>query len=141
MAAKGAVLTLPGTPPITILVGRLFFCEPGVALVFPAFGEAPEDTLVLKFDHTAAYPFGVAFCRGNDVCALLGPIEQARLEDPDDFKVAWQLWNEMEALRSGVTEYSIAVVAEDHSKGTLPLEYNGAHALLSGEAQPALSLA
>lgn len=103
LISKGAILTLPGAPLIRHLIGEVRWLSPTQVLVLSAFGETSADVLEVNFDDAEPHLAGVCFVQGNRVSAFLSLIENARVGDPDDYRVAWSLWQEVRPLRHALT--------------------------------------
>lgn len=101
MVAGGAILRTPGRPPGD-LVGEWRWQGDDGAFWFTAFGDAARDAHVLRFESFHSVPnLGVCFYRDGVVAATLSPIDATQLEDPDDYRVAWKLWQQVAPLRRG----------------------------------------
>lgn len=99
MVAVGAVITRPGTPLVRELVGALRWTGERELFWFTAFGEKPADGHLVAYDEIEIHSVGVCFVHGGAIAALLSTIEKAALDDPDDYRVAWRLWQEILPLR------------------------------------------
>lgn len=111
IVALGGVLTLAGVPLQRFLVGDLRWLGEHRMAWFTAFGDKAEDALVLDFDHLEVRPIGVCFIQDGAVVALLSQIEKSALEDPDDYRIAWQLWQDVRPLREGFMNAAFGSVA------------------------------
>ncbi len=108
LIASGAILTLPGVPLTRILVGEGRLLDPACVAFFPAFGDQAADLKSLTFDSLRLHPYGVAFYRQGVVQAFVSAIREARVEDPDDYCVAWSLWQELHPLRQDLIDAAFA---------------------------------
>lgn len=99
LVAGGAILTLPGVPLTRILIGECRLLDESRVAVFPAFADRADDLKTLHFDSLGVHPYGVAFSKEGAVQAFVAAIHEARVEDPDDYCVAWSLWQELHPLR------------------------------------------
>lgn len=104
---NGAVLEFADDPSAAMLLGDLQWSEQGGVLAFAAYGEGPRDARHLRFDH-AAYDGDatVWFSREGRMLATLRRIEDAEIEDPQDYRIAWQLWQQVAPLRRNVIDNS-----------------------------------
>ncbi len=100
LAASGAIMTMPGVPAVKWLVGDFDFIAPNRIFWFVAFGDAKRDAHVLDFDELRhVEQLGVYFLRGGQPLGYLSTIEASRLDDPDDYHIAWQIWESVLPLR------------------------------------------
>lgn len=104
LIAAGAILTLPGVPLTRILIGECRLLEPSRVAFFPAFGDKVSDLKSLRFDSLRVHPYGVTFYEEGSVRAFVAAIREARVEDPDDYCVAWSLWQELHPLRQDMID-------------------------------------
>lgn len=106
LAATGAIMTRPGSPLIRELVGVLRWADDHTVLWFTAFGENARDAQLVRFDRVEIHPVGACFLRGSSILAFLTSIEKSAVDDVDDYRIAWRLWQELLPLR----ETAIALV-------------------------------
>lgn len=99
IVAVGAVMTRPDGPLVRELVGALRWTGERELFWFAAFGEKPADGHLVPFDEIEIRSVGACFVRAGIIVGLLSPIEKAALDDPDDYRVAWRLWQEILPLR------------------------------------------
>jgi hypothetical protein len=105
LVAAGAIMTLPEPPCGQHLVGYLEWLEPQRVFWFNAYGESAEDGHLLDFDALKVIEGrGIYLSSQGVIVSQLTPIDQARLDDPDDYRIAWQLWQEVVPLRRPLIE-------------------------------------
>lgn len=106
----GAILTPSGCPVARFLVGHLALLDPQRIFWFTAYGDSTADGHVLEFDDARlAEPGGLTFLKDGRVAGCLSPIAQAGVDDPDDYRIAWQLWQEVAPLRGRLIANSRAL--------------------------------
>ena len=114
LMTAGAIMTLFGSRPEQHLVGHLEWLGPERLFWFTAYGESVSDGHLLEFDALhAREDRGVFFSRGGSLVSSLTLIEEAEVEDPDDYRIAWQLWQEVAPLRRRLIEASCATLTRD----------------------------
>ncbi len=95
----GAILHTPGRT-TGDLVGDWRWQSDNSVFWFTAFGDAVRDGHCLHFESLQfVRSYGVCFYREGTVAAYLTTIAAAHLEDPDDYRVAWQLWQQVAPLQ------------------------------------------
>lgn len=104
LIAAGAILTLPGVPLTRILIGECRLLASSCLAVFPAFGDHVSDLKSVPFDSLRLQPYGVTFYQDGAIQAFVAAIREARVEDPDDYCVAWSLWQELRPLRQDLID-------------------------------------
>lgn len=105
LVSAGAIMTLPEPRFEQHLVGHLEWIEPRRLFWFTAYGETLQDGRLLDFDSLQVIEgSGIYFSRAGNIVSHLMPIDQARVEDPDDYRIAWQLWQEVAPLRRPLIE-------------------------------------
>jgi hypothetical protein len=108
VVGNGAIMTLPGCPILRSLVGHFVWLDPQRVFWFTAYGDTVADGHLLEFETTRASSAGVYFLNKGQVAACLTNIDEAGVDDPDDYRIAWQLWQEVAPLRSGLIEEACA---------------------------------
>jgi hypothetical protein len=104
LVQEGAIMTVPGRPGGQALIGDLRWSE-GSVCWFTAFGDSPGDAHRLDFTEAhVVQRHGISFLNGRVTTARLSTIDAADLEDPDDYRVAWQLWQQVAPLRAALIE-------------------------------------
>ena len=104
LVQEGAIMTVPGRPDLPALIGDLRWGE-GCVCWFAAFGDSPRDAHRLEFTEAHAVQWhGICFLDGRVTAARLWTIDAAGVEDPDDYRVAWQLWQQVAPLRTALIE-------------------------------------
>lgn len=87
------------------LVGYLEWLEAGKLFWFTAYGEGSSDGHLLEFDALHVIEGrGLYFSREGKIVTQLTAIDQAKVDDPDDYRIAWQLWQEVVPLRRRMIE-------------------------------------
>lgn len=110
----GAIVTVTDGDRAPFLLGELRWREGEGVFFFVAFGDDFRDALYLKVDAIAEERDGsIRFCSGGCECAKLEEIESADVEDSDDYKIAFQLWQQVAPLRQTVVERCFAAVFDD----------------------------
>lgn len=104
LVTAGAIMTLPGPRLEQQLVGYLEWLEPQRLFWFTAYGEALSDGHLLEFDTLQTHQRGITFSAGGRIVSLLTTIDHAGVDDPDDYRIAWQLWQEVAPLRRTLIE-------------------------------------
>ena len=100
LVSAGAIMTLSEPSLERHLVGYLEWLELRRLFWFTAYGESLADGHLLEFDAMhMVEERGLYFSTAGNIVASLTPIEQAKVEDPDDYRIAWQLWQEVAPIR------------------------------------------
>lgn len=95
----GAIAALTDEPR-PILVGEVEWMDDTNLFVFAAHGDAPADAHRLTFDDAVINSRGsVTLLRDEHVVGVLHAIDDADVDDPEDYRIAWQLWQEVAPLR------------------------------------------
>lgn len=106
---RGAILTLAGIPPQHFLVGDFAWLGPRHIFWFVAHGDVEDDGRLLEFDELRVLPRErIVFTRDSSVIAHLGSIDEADVEDPDDYRVAWGIWQQVGPTRGDLIARSRA---------------------------------
>lgn len=109
LLATGAIVTLSGEPR-PILVGACEWRDARHCLLFAAHGDAVADAHAMAFDEALVNAGGsVTFLRDDHVVGALHAIDDADVDDPDDYRIAWQLWEEVAPMRQAFIERCFAV--------------------------------
>lgn len=113
IVAGGAIMTVPQTPVARRLVGTLSWLEPQRVFWFTAYGDTRADGQLMEIDEArpVAGGIGIQFLNNGRVVGCLMPIEHAGVDDPDDYRIAWQLWQEVAPLRTAMIERCAAELA------------------------------
>jgi hypothetical protein len=80
-------------------------------LWFTAFGDHQDDAHAISFDEVRVHPVGVCFVSNGGTAALLSPIEKAAVSDPEDYRVAWRLWQQVLPIRQRAIAESLEQLA------------------------------
>lgn len=102
--SAGAVMTVWRSPPEHYLVGDFAWLAPNSIFWFAANGDSGADVHTLQFDRVKREPEGLRFFRRSSCVGLLAPIDRALVEDREDFRVAWQIWQHVEPVRRAFIE-------------------------------------
>ncbi|MEY4941460.1 MAG: hypothetical protein RIQ93_3195 [Verrucomicrobiota bacterium] len=97
-------MTVWHSPPEQYLVGDFAWLTPTSIFWFAANGDSGADVHTLEFDQVNREPEGLRFFRRGKCVGLLAPIDRADVDDRDDFRVAWQIWQHIEPLRRAFIE-------------------------------------
>lgn len=109
---QGAILFVCAEADAPYLVGDLRWPGDSAVSVFIAFGDGPRDVRHFVLDDLVLEPDGgVSFRCTERICARLQAIERARVDDPDDYRIAWQLWQQVAPLRQTLIDRSYAEAA------------------------------
>ncbi len=101
IVSGGAIVTLMKDTVQRYLVGHFTWVDPHRIFWFTAHGDAAEDGHVLDFEELRLVPNQrISFYRAGKRIACLATIRAAGLEDPDDYHIAWQLWQEVAPRRA-----------------------------------------
>ena len=98
LATNGAIAILSGEPR-PILIGDLQWLEAQELLLFTAYGDAPIDAHRVRFEEALVHESGrITFLRGGHAVAAIQRIEDAEIDDPDDYRIAYGLWRDVAPL-------------------------------------------
>lgn len=98
LSTNGAIAILTGEPR-PILIGDLQWLDGQELLIFTAYGDAPTDAHRIHFDEALVHDSGnITFMCGGHVVATIQRIEDADIDDPDDYRIAYQLWRDVAPL-------------------------------------------
>ena len=104
LVADGAVFAF-AAPAAPILVGDLRWSDPDAVLIFAGNGDRVSDTHFVRYDEALPQPDGsVEFVRAGSPAGRLQRIATATVEDPDDYRIGWQLWQCVAPLRRKLIE-------------------------------------
>jgi len=107
----GTIATLSDEPRPILIGGLEWIDEAGLAL-FIAHGDGPADVHRLIFDDVMINSRGsVTLLQQGHVIGTLHAIDDADVADPDDYRIAWQLWQEVAPLRRDLIARCFAMVA------------------------------
>jgi hypothetical protein len=97
LAADGAIITVCNSPCAAYLVGSLRWASDGSRrlLFFAANGDGPDDGYEFCFDAVEQIEGGLRFTCGDKVVGTLLPIGAAEVEDPEDYRVGWSIWQQV----------------------------------------------
>jgi hypothetical protein len=102
----GAILSSPTARPQ--LVGELRWWSRNQLAWFPAFGEGAEEARLVSFDQVQGAQDSLTFMRRRTPLARLSTIASAGVDDPDDYRVGWQLWLEVVPKRRAFIDAAFA---------------------------------
>jgi hypothetical protein len=101
----GSVLGVLDSPARYDLVGALQWIDANHVMWFVAHGDSEADAHLLEFDRVQAVDtLGLCFLKDDRVIGYLAPIDAAQLEDPDDYRIGWQIWKEVSPLYDTMIE-------------------------------------
>lgn len=113
----GAVLTAPGRPLRHYLIARFEWLDAYRVFWFPAHGDSAGDGGILMFDETEVVNHrSVMFEKDDTIVGVLAMIEEAGLEDADDYRIAWQLWQQTSPMREDPIERARDTLVEHHAE-------------------------
>jgi hypothetical protein len=93
--ADGAIASLAGEPR-PILIGDLQWPDDRELLMFTAYGAEPADAHRVRFDDALLHASGsITFLSCGEVVATIQRIEDADIDDPDDYRIAHRLWSDV----------------------------------------------
>lgn len=96
--AVGAVASLNGEPR-PILIGDMQWLGDAEVVMFTAYGEGPDDAHLVCFDDVIVNEEGsLTFLHEGHVVGAIHRIEDADVDDTDDYRIAWQLWQDVAPL-------------------------------------------
>jgi hypothetical protein len=105
MVQAGAVMAVAGSPASYDLVGAFRWTDEQHVMWFVAHGDAELDAHALSFDHVQVVDnLGLCFMRDGRVQAYLSRIETAQVDDPEDYRIGWQIWREVAPLYDAMIE-------------------------------------
>ncbi|HUR60487.1 MAG TPA: hypothetical protein VM029_22380 [Opitutaceae bacterium] len=101
----GAIMTRRDDEAGRHLVGELRWLENDQLFWFTAYGENLSDAHWLRFDDVRCVAnCGLYFLQDENIVAYLCTIDAAGVEDPDDYRIAWQWWQQVGPLRAALIE-------------------------------------
>jgi hypothetical protein len=116
LASAGAIMTVPGNPDRHFLVGHFEWIASNRIFWFNANGCDDHDANVLEFDRVTVAVDEIVFVRAGKLVGRLVAIDVARVADPDDYRIAWQIWQQVAPMqqpriRSLLARHEIATTA------------------------------
>lgn len=99
LASTGAILTVAGKPDQHFLVGYFEWIGSNRIFWFNANGSDAHDANILEFDRATAAPAEIGFVRAGKLVAVLSGIETAPVADRDDYRIAWQIWQQIAPMQ------------------------------------------
>jgi len=110
--AAGAIASLHGEPR-PILIGDLQWLDGSELLLFTAYGEGPADVHFVSFDEAIVNEEGsVTFLFQGHVVGAIHRIEDADVDDTDDYRIAWQLWQDVAPVHQPMIQRSYQVTQQ-----------------------------
>ena len=104
LVTGGAVLYTPHSETF-VLIGDARWTKNGALLLFSAFGERNEDITCIHDANVARVgESGVMWFQSGAPIFQLSAIEHAPIADPDDYRIAWALWQQVVPLRRELIE-------------------------------------
>lgn len=104
LAAQGAVMSIAGSPAQHYLVGDFAWVGPRYIYWFAANGDTTADAQALKYEVMRRDRNSVQFLRGGLQVASIALIDDAEVDDPDDFRIGWQIWQQVAPMRRALLE-------------------------------------
>jgi hypothetical protein len=116
LAAAGAIMTVQGNPDQHLLVGYFEWIGSNRVFWFNANGSDDHDANVLEFDRVSLATGEIGFVRAGRLAGCLVAIDAARVDDRDDYRIAWQIWQQVAPMqqakiRSLLARHEIATTA------------------------------
>ena len=100
LVGQGAVMTICNSPCAPYLVGALRWLDYDQSLaIFAANGDRASDAHVVRFDRVVEKDRAVHFFTGEQHVAALVTIADADVDDPDDYKVGWEIWQHVAPMK------------------------------------------
>jgi len=96
--ARGAIISRVATRPT--LLGDFRWEEPDRIFWFAAFGDHTTDARSFVFHHVRIGPEALTFLHSDGGEVSMTAIDHAALDDPDDYRIAWQLWQQVAPLHA-----------------------------------------
>jgi hypothetical protein len=87
-----------------VLVGDFRWCEPNFLVWFPAFGDRTTDAMSFSFHYANADESRIVFRHSGGDELVMVVVDHAGVADPDDYRVAWQIWHHVAPLRRKLIE-------------------------------------
>ncbi len=107
LAARGAVFEVLNGTPDCQLVGELSWLDAHHVFWFVAHGDRENDGHVLEFDRAEVLdPHRVQFYQGATRIGRLTDIASSCVEDPEDYTVAFALWQQVAPRTQGLIRRS-----------------------------------
>lgn len=103
---QGAVLSCAHCPPI--LLGDFHWEEPSRIRWFPAFGDRESDAGVFSFHYAHADASRAEFRHAGGSRIEITTIDEAEVDDRDDYRVAWQIWQHVVPLQAKLIQAAYA---------------------------------
>lgn len=121
IASGGAIMTLAGSPVQHHLIGQLVWLEPNKLFWFTAHGDSPQDGHLLVFEDSCAVANRwICFFHSGRLVGCLSAIRAAGVADPDDYLIAWQLWQEVAPMRAKLIRNCVAQFEESEDGSEVP---------------------
>lgn len=96
LAARGAVLKVWNSPARHFLVGDLSWIDSNRMFWFTAHGDREDDGHLLEFDRAEVMDGeGVQFFNAGKRVGLMTEIGRSDVDDPEDYSVAFALWQQV----------------------------------------------
>lgn len=108
----GAIASLHGEPR-PILIGDLQWLDGSELVLFTAYGEGPADVHLVAFDEAIVNDAGsVTFLFEGHVVGSIHRIEDADVDDTDDYRIAWQLWQDVAPVHQPMIQRSYQMMEQ-----------------------------
>lgn len=102
----GAVLSCPHCAPV--LLGDFRWEEPNRIRWFPAFGDRASDAGTFSFHYAHADASRAEFRHAGGSQIEMTTIDAADVDDRDDYRVAWQIWQHVAPLQAKLIQAAYA---------------------------------
>jgi hypothetical protein len=99
---KGGIMH--GGPDGAAMVGEMRWIDANRIFWFAAHGDSRRDAYVLDFDEAIVERNSICFRRNGVVQRVFSVIAEAPIDDPEDYRIAWQLWQQISPLRAPFIE-------------------------------------
>lgn len=106
LAAQGAIMTIGGSPAQHFLVGDFGLVGPHHVYWFAGNGDTSADAHLLEFEEMHREGNQVHFLVSGQRVAAIAAIDDTDVDDPDDFLIAWQIWQQVAPVRRALLERS-----------------------------------
>lgn len=106
LAAQGAIMTIGGSPAQHFLVGDFALVGPHHVYWFAANGDTSADAHLLEFEEVHREGNEVHFWVSGQHVATIAAIDDTEVDDPDDFLIAWEIWQQVAPMRRMLLERS-----------------------------------
>jgi hypothetical protein len=122
LAARGAIIEICGVTPEHFLVGEFAWLDAHRIFWFIAHGDRENDGGVLEFDRAEVIDgHSVQFVKGARRIARLTDIASSAVDDPEDHRVAFALWQQVAPCARALIQRSRAHYESEAGPGAQAL--------------------